>query len=433
MLFFLLMGVSYIVYGIYGEKYIMWDGSNYFGNVLQYGSFSCFPRGRMTTDVLMQMFAVAAWRLGCTDPALIGAMQGLGCTFWTVFFYFLAMIICFRHEREDYAGLIVVFSCMSITFKGLFLQMESTMGVSLYMLLYVIILLWKQSKESYFQKILLAVTMLLSFHMNEYFFIWDIVLCGIILYRVLKGRMLGKRWLAICGVLTINIFLCFTDILWNGVEGATMDPLGQLRLIFLNRAYVVSCIAVLVVLALCGWRGFPRLKAVLVVFLCLALTIYQIYWYRKEAMTIGMWAFPTRLTCLGWSLLTTIVLSVLHFSTGEMKRMFDRGVLILCMSLCLTTAFFNRRTGHEYHNYNTRRVVMCVVNPDSGFLHIRETEIGNYSFNVDGTMRAECFELLVLRGIKEINTVLTDRDMGNEVDVDYSRYGISIKEECFSE
>ena len=425
------MGISYIVYGIYGEKYIMWDGCNYFSPVLQKGEFMRFPRGRMTADTLMQVFAVAAWHFGCVDPAIIGALQGFGCTFWTVLFYLLAVLVCIRHKRTDYAKMVLIFACMNITFKGLFLQMESTLGVALFLLQFVIVLLWETKKESTYNRLILALSLACSIHMNEYFLLWDLLLISIIMWRLFGERKIEKNWGVIIAFLIVNIAVCWTDIKANGAEAAGMNPLLQLRLAFYNKEYAVSCILIVLILLLCV-NNSPKWKIMGVIALTLVLTVYQIHWYRKEAMVIGMWAFPTRLTCLGWSLLGTFAIALIHFRSKK-TVLFSKTLIILCICLCLTTVFFNRRTGHEYRNYNTRRVVMCVINPDRGYLDCKETEIGNYSFNVEGTMRLECLELLAMRGIKEINTVLTDKKIGNDVNVDFSRYGITIKKECFQD
>ena len=430
---FLLVGITYIVYGIYGEKYIMWDGCNYFINVLADGKFAIHPRGRMTSDVLMQGFAVAAWHLGCTDPAVIGGLHGFGITFFTVLPYLFAILACLWHKREDYAKLILIYACMSLTFKGLFLQMESTMAVPLYLYQFVSVLLWEEKNEKVIQRTAFILSLICSVHMNEYFVFWDIILLVVVLVRVCVYKSLSKSWLAIGCFFVVNTIISYLDIkLFSDYVGG-MSPLYQLQMIFQNKEYLVSCIAVVGIIVLSYHRFSTKWSSLAIAVFSVALFAYQIYWYRREAMTIGTWAFPTRLSCLGWGLLGPAVMLFVHFRTNRSraKVVFQRALLILCLMLSLSTAFFNRRTGHEYHNYNTQRVLMCIANPEQGFLDYRETPIAGYSFNIDGTMRMECEELLVLRGVKIIYTILVGSEPSKTISGGYERYGVEIREEFF--
>ncbi len=177
---------SYIVWGIWGEKYLYLDGANYFLSAASEGHFMVYPLGRKTSNILVQLFMISACKAGCTSLPAMGILFGLGLTLWPVIFYSLAIFICLKHKKQDYAELVFIFASVSMVFIGFYLQIESILGTSVYILELVLYLLHNHKEKAYIniESCLICISFLLTIHLNEYFSFWGWILAFAILYRI---------------------------------------------------------------------------------------------------------------------------------------------------------------------------------------------------------------------------------------------------------
>nr|MCR5396879.1 hypothetical protein [Lachnospiraceae bacterium] len=115
----------YLVFGIYGEKYLYADGANYFYEVISAQDFHIYPLGRSHYDYMFQFLTVFAARLGVTSIKVLGGLMAFSLSFYPAFFYFAAILVCIRHKKYLFGELIYVISFFSLTFVGFAQIIES--------------------------------------------------------------------------------------------------------------------------------------------------------------------------------------------------------------------------------------------------------------------------------------------------------------------
>lgn len=425
--------MTYIVWGIWGEKYLYADGANYFLTVASRGGYMVYPEGRRTCDILMQFFAVTAYRLGCTSFPMMGLLFGFGQTFWPVLFYSLAIAIALRYKKKEYAELVFIFASVSMIFTGFFLQLESVIGTAAYVLELILYLLHKDKKAvgSYMELGLMGIMFFLTIHLNEYFSFWGWVLVAVILYRVFlaKDKLHPVYLLAAGGQIAIAL-ISKADI---AARGEAPDLWQTCLDIIMHKWYMLWIILVLANIFLSFEKikfKYKRRCARLAELLLYSATLL---WFFIKTSEIAKESYLIRYTNLGWGVLFGILLIMMELRRDLFKL---RNLTVLCCIIAIGFNLYNVKSGVEYRRYNDQYIVFALINPGAGFVD-KENATFQYSYYRSfWTVGFQHVCLQGLRGMEKIDCIaLGEWDPYEHKDISkcasLERYGIEYDYAAF--
>lgn len=431
---FLILASSHIIYAIWGEKYIHKDGAGFFYSVLFGRNYALYPAGRVTSNYLQQMFAVLGCRLGVTSIPLIGFLYGFGYTFWIFFFWALMLGVCQKHARMDLAELLSVYLIVTVLFIGFFTQIEGTVAAALLCLEFALFLLHKDEKtiSSWIETFLAVGCTLLTVHFNEFFSVWSLILATILFFRVCKLKELKKGW-TIIGLFHLYIALqSKLDMADRGVDNQPklIETLSQL---LQNKPYFTYM--GLLILIVFFAHDFIEFKGKVGVILILEVILSVMLGLRiyRDSTSIALGAYQMRFVTFGWGICVGLYFLVMIFLRKSIKI----DLLWLCVVLCLFTAFFNRRTGHEFRDFHLWEVGYCYNHPNEGYIPIIETGFQGSAYNGDWIGTLGCFDAELLHGITNVTSVIDlnwSDDYGRLTrggNAGYDIYGVTIDYDAF--
>ena len=423
----------FIIWGIWGEKYLYADGANYFLSVATEGNFMIYPLGRKTCDMLMQIFAVGAYRLGCTSLKTMGILFGFGLTFWPVLFYGMAIAVCLKYKKQEYAELVFIFASVSLIFVGFFLQIESLIGVAAYILELILYLLHKDEKllSSYVEIGLMVIMLFLSIHLNEYFSFWGWILAIAVIYRIWFAE---EKWhplyLLMAGGQIGIALLSKNDISARGSAPSLWRTCFD---ILMHKWYMLWIILVLLIVFLSYERIRVRFKDICISTLEILLLVATLIWFLLRTSHIARESYNLRYTNLGWGILFGALLIVMEYK----KDFFKLGNLtILCCIIAIGFTLYNVKSGIEYKKYNDEYMEFSLEHAGSGFVDQEDSTFQYSAYRWFWTVGLQSISVQGLRGTEKIDCiVLGDRDRFADKDIyqcgSLSRYGIEYDFKAF--
>lgn len=432
---FIILSFSHVFYAIWGEKYIHKDGAGFFYAVLFNRDFALYPAGRVTSNYIQQLFAVLGCRLGITSIPTMGLLYGLGYTLWIFFFWGLMLLVCQRNSRMDLAELLSLYMIVTVLFIGFFTQIEGTVSAALFCLELALCLLHKDERKvsSVLGALLLIICSILTLHFNEFFVAWSIILAIAVLFRVWKEKELSKLW-TLVGLFHIYVAVqSKLDMADRGIENQPKltETLGQ---ILQNKSYF-TYIGLLILIGFFAYNFVEfKGKVVVIIFLEIILTLILGLRIYRDSTSIALCAYQMRFVTFGWG----ICIGVFLLAVEIVKKKYLRIDLIwLCIILCLLTAFFNRRTGHELRDFHLWEVGYCYNHPNEGYIPITETGFQGSAYNGDWIGTLGCFDAELLHGITHVTSIVDlswSDDYGRLTrgnDAGYDKYGVTIDYDVF--
>lgn len=400
--FSVLAYVVHIISGIWGEKYLYGDTVNYFYTMLETGHPMIQPLGRRTCDVLMAMFMICGYQLGCTSIPVMGALYGLGLTFWPVLFYALAMGICISHKRTDYAEILLLLSMASIIFSGFYLLIESVLALSFFVLQMVLILLHKDEKKlsAFLEIILMILCLAMDIHCNEFFSFWSWILAFTALYRVLCAKeKLHPIWL-LWGGAQIGIALFSRhDIAYRGSSPDVWDTcLGILA----HKWHMVWLLLIVAnVLVSLERVKLPRKKYIVVGFRFLLFAASLIWLMGRTGFIVSQSA-PMRFSNLAFGVLIGIILLMLE-NWRDFFKMQDLTVVCAIIAFCF--CLFNVKSAVEHRAYNDEILAFAEEHAGEGFVECRDSGLLESDYRFSWVTGYKAIALHGVRGIKMIDCI----------------------------
>lgn len=419
--------IIYMAMAVFGERYLYSDGSNYFLNVASSGNFSIYPIGRATCDRLMQCLAITGVKCGIDSLKIIGGLFAIGCTFWPSFSFLFSLKVCIEHKRRDLEILLFIIDSMILFFYGFFCQLESVIGVTNYLCLLLLFLLY-DGKEGCWEKIELVYMIagsLLCYHLNEYYCVWSVVLAAIMLYRVLgKRNRLNKGF----AILVIWHLICaYTSYMSISARGEVPGLAESLIAIF-NRKFFILIIGVLIFYIIISLENFkvPILikRSVELIFF-----IGAAYYTVTRAGAVARMGYDIRFALFGGGGILGIILFIIcrngdKIIVGKMET--------LCTLITVLVAFYMLLSGIQFRKFNTAYYDICASETTEGFIKEEDNIMRESFYYIDWISPLQSVAVQGIRGKKKIDTIIS----GSESFIDqYSietypnleRYGINYE------
>lgn len=351
----LLVSTVFIVSCIWGEKYLYGDGSHYLYSLLKVNNFVFYPPGRYKTDILTQFFIVAAMKCGVKSIPMLSALYGFGETVWTALFYYLSLIICKKYDMKECGFASLVIGLYSLLFTSFYIQVESIMGLSCFILQLTLLAIGTRDKRTEIIRwLILLLLQLYSFHLNEYFFIWGLVA---IVYTLLSIIIRHNRlyYLINAGLYLVISYIGYKDILYSSTVLGYAPNNGDLSAIFSRRGFLLITFVLLAsVIAITFIHH--KLRHAIVGLTCVLILI----WVFTHAEFICLCAVNVRFSNLALGCACAMYLFFLTLFRG--KTTFQKQsatILAICLGICtafslLSGGIYHRRVDNDYIRYLTK-------------------------------------------------------------------------------
>lgn len=432
----LVIAITGVFYTVWGEKYIYQDGAWYFFDVLYNNGFQLYPIGRRTAHIIQQLPVVIASRIGVNNIKTMGIIMGISYSVWIYILWGCMLSVCKKYKRIDIAEVLSVFLMITVLFIGFFTIIESTLGASLYCLELALFLLHKDEKtvSSTIEAVAMAMLTILTFHFNEYYLVWSIILASALSYRVYT-KELSKLWLAVAALHVAIAIQAKFDMAGRGndqpVFRDTIERMLQNKLYFVYLALIIT--VVVFSYDIIKFKG----KSLITVVLCLFLAYLLARRVYFDSATIAVGSYPMRFTTFGWGILFGFFVLITEITKHDVE--IQHNLLLLCLILAVIIVFFNRRTAHQLRDFHSWEVGYCYNHPNEGYIPITETQFYGSQFNADWVGTLGAFDAEMLRGIKNIGSVIDtswadvfgrlDRERGQH----FEKYGITINYDAFED
>lgn len=436
LIFSALSFISFIIWGIWGEKYLYLDGAGYFISIASEGSFILYPPGRKISNMLAQLFAIGAYKAGCSSLQIMGILFGLGLTVWPVFFYSMAIAVCLKYKNTEFAELVYIFASVSMTFVGFYLQVESILGVSVYILELILYLLHTHDKTacSYIETGLMCILFLLTIHLNEYFSFWAWILAAVIIYRI---------WLAKNKLPLIYFFVAAGQILVALLSKKDISAKGSAPTLSQICYHVLSCkwyilwISLVFIILFFSFEKIKIKSKHLYIYLSeILLFTVSVICFVFLTSTMTKASASLRFTNLIWGIAFGIILLIIDYRNDIFKL---QNLTILCCIIAIGFTIFNIKSGIEFKKYNDQYAIFSLEHSNAGFVDEEEAIFQYSDYRGYWTVGFQSISVQGLRGINEISCIV----LGDK-NTDYyqnrniyecpplNRYGIKYNYDAFT-
>lgn len=392
----------YMIMAVFGERYLYSDGANYFLNVASSGNFSIYPLGRTTCDKLMQCFAVMGVKCGIDSLKIIGSLFAVGCTCWPSFSFLFSLKVCIEHKRKDLEVLIFIIDSMILFFYGFFCQLESVIGVTNYLCLLLLFLLYdgKENCQKRAEWIYMIAGSLLCYHLNEYYCVWSVVLAVIMLYRILGKRNRLSREYAVLAIW--HLFCAYTSYTSISARG-DIPGLSESLIAIFNRKFFILTIGILIFYIIISLENF-KVPILIKRAVELAFFVGTVYYVVTRAGAVARMGYDIRFALFGGGGILGIILFIIcrrgdKIIIGKMKT--------LCTLITVLVAFYMLLSGTQFRKFNTTYYDICASETTKGFIKEEDNIMRESFYYIDWISPFQSVAVQGIRGRKKIDTIIS--------------------------